>query len=170
MDEPLCLQSRRPRFDRPPPSHKTHGQRQAATWVTAAMLTERSNGARSGVTLLAGILILVGGVTATGGLTMRAIVRSVSHPDGPSDSTLVRQTSRAALGERIIGFVRAHPTLSCAVIAIAAAIGAMVRAETTLVSALPWGAAEAVAVVGGYALLGRRIGVCDRASTVPAFH
>ena len=67
----------------------------------------------------------------------------------------------------MVGVVQAHPSWSCGVVALGAAMGAMVHAETSLVSALPWGAAEAVAVMAGYCLLGPWLGMRHR-STVPA--
>jgi hypothetical protein len=58
------------------------------------------------------------------------------------------------LGERLIQVVQQWPWTACVTIAIFAAIAVMSHAETTVTSALPWGAVEAAAVVAGFVVLG----------------
>ena len=58
------------------------------------------------------------------------------------------------VAERCIRWMGDHPRPTCACAATVAGLAAMSHAETTVLSALPWGATQAAAVVAGYLLLG----------------
>jgi hypothetical protein len=65
----------------------------------------------------------------------------------------------AGIGEACIGFVRRHPVVSCAAIAVVSIFPAMSHAETTLAGALPWGLIQAGTVVLGFVVLGPALGL-----------
>lgn len=71
---------------------------------------------------------------------------------GSAPGTAIR--SRLAIAERAITMMGRRPSLTCAAVALVAAASAMSHAETTVGRALPWGVAEAAAVVAGFVLLG----------------
>ncbi len=58
------------------------------------------------------------------------------------------------MAERAIRWMGDHPYPTCALTAIVAGLSAMSHAETTVLGALPWGVAQAAAVIAGYVLLG----------------
>ncbi len=52
-----------------------------------------------------------------------------------------------------------HPVVACVTTAILAAASAMLHAETTALGAIPWGVAEAAAVVAAFLLIGPSLGL-----------
>jgi len=111
-------------------------------------MNNKGDSSKARVAIGAAIMI----VAATAGLV--AVIRlRVNATDEAADG-------RAAgpgvfgLGERVIAFVRRSPFIACAAVACVAAGSAMTHAETTVTGALPWGLAQAAAVVIGFLVLG----------------
>jgi len=85
--------------------------------------------------------------------------RFTFHAD--AGTAAVRNPWRGGVGEWTIRRLGRWPTATCAMVALIAAIAAMSHAETTVVGALPWGAAEASGVIAGYLLLRRPLQLCS---------
>ena len=121
------------------------------TVVMADVLGESSN--RRAATLVAGMVMMIGAAGVAGvALTLQRLHGQGEPPSMPEPVTTHRSILGAA--ELGVGWVGRFPRTTCAVVAIAAALGAMANADTTVRGALPWGIAQAAAVVAGFVLLG----------------
>jgi hypothetical protein len=97
---------------------------------------------------------MIAAASAGGVLTTRL---RVNASDELADTHIDDESASAGLlglGERMIEIVRRNPLVACGVVAAVSAASAMSHAETTVTGALPWGVAQVVAVVSGFALLG----------------
>ena len=76
-----------------------------------------------------------------------------------------------SLGERVISVIKRHPIVPLLFVAILSGLSGMNKAETsTLQQALPWGAAEVMATVLGYLLIGPYLGLREPRSESSAFN
>lgn len=99
--------------------------------------------------------VIVGAVVMVAA-TVAAIWTARRRVVSDGEPNVAAPGGRPVLGfaERLTCHVSHRPRLSCAVVAFVAAAAAMSHAETTWTGALPWGAAEAAAVIGGFVWFG----------------
>ena len=126
----------------------------AVGWATAVGLSLGMLAHPDTATLAAGAAMMIGGALGAGVFVARLRVNAAD--EAGDDDTV--SSGVVVLGERSIGVVRRYPLLSCAVVALLCAAASMAHAETTVYGALPWGLAQAVAVVAGFVLLGPALG------------
>lgn len=104
---------------------------------------------------------LIGGAIMLGAATL-AITWTRHLRFNPSDNSVAVYSDPpgiVAVGERAIAVVRRHPVVSCTVIAALSVWPAMAHAETTFTGALPWGIAQAAAVIIAFIVLGPALGL-----------
>jgi hypothetical protein len=101
------------------------------------------------VPLTAGLVAMIAGAVAAAAF----VLRRISTAAAPADERPLAP-GWLAVGERVIAWCGRRPWLTCGLVTLASSAAAMRHAETTLIGALPWGLAEAVAVVAGYVALG----------------
>jgi hypothetical protein len=120
------------------------------TVVMADVLGESSN--RRTATLVAGMITMVGAAIVAGVV----LARQRLHGQGEPWMAEPVASDRSILGAAELGvrWVGRRPRTTCAVVAIVAGLGAMANADTTVRGALPWGIAQAAAVVAGFVFLG----------------
>ena len=100
-----------------------------------------------------GTVVMMGSGAVAILTTTRLSVRSADEtPEDPGP-----QPSLLTLGEHVIAFVRDHPVITCSVVTSLATWTAMTHAETSVAGALPWGIAQATAVIVGFQVLGPRL-------------
>ena len=119
-----------------------------AGWSVALIHVEHVRHDLRMVPLTAGLVAMIAGAVAAATLALRRLGTTTSVDNAPFD------TGWLAMGERLIAWVGRHPVVSCGLVSVASGMGAMRHAETTMIGALPWGIAQAVAVVAGYVALG----------------
>jgi hypothetical protein len=131
----------------------------AAAWVAAEALGPASwGGWRVGLVLAA--VAEVGGVCAAAAVVGRVRINVTDEATDPGP--VVSRSDVLGLGEWAIALVRRHQVVACGAATVVAAYGAMSRAETTLLASIPFGVAEAVAVVVGFLHVGPMLGLRER--------
>jgi hypothetical protein len=128
----------------------------AVAWSTALVLRAGVQGHSRPALLAGGIAAMVSsaGVAAA---VHRLLKRLPS--DNPWTPDSARAGGIAVSGERLLAAICRRPVLSCLGVAAIAGIGAVMRAESTLPVALPWGAGEAFCVIAAFAVLGPTLGI-----------
>ena len=129
----------------------------ALGWATAVALSADGMAHPNRATLVVGLAAMVAAPIAAGLLVLR--LRVNGSDDAPDPDPEPVSPGLPGIGARAIDVVRRHPVVSCAVATLVAVPSAMSHAETTLTGALPWGIAQAVAVIGGFVLLGPALGL-----------
>jgi HAAS len=103
-----------------------------------------------------GIALMIAGAL---GAAMFSVAHRAAMPESGVADLPFSSGVIVGAGERVVSLVLDHPIAACVTTAIVGAASAMRHAETTALGALPWGVAEAAAVVIGFVLLGPRLGL-----------
>jgi hypothetical protein len=128
----------------------------ALAWAVSVVVRSATEGGSRTSLLVGGTAVMLLAAAVAGGVQRR--LRSLpldesDAADGP------RATGLTTVGERVLDWVAAHPAVSCTAVAIAAAAGAMTRAESSLPVDLMWAAGEAACVVVAFVTLGPLLGI-----------
>jgi hypothetical protein len=122
----------------------------AAGWtITLAIAVHRLTRPNTAAAMIGGAIVVAAasvGIAATRRLRVNA-----------SDSPAGADAEPAGvfnIGERCIALVTLHPVESCTAVAALSIWPAMAHAETTFTAALPWGIAQAAAVIIAFMVLG----------------
>jgi hypothetical protein len=123
----------------------------AAGGWTVALATSREPHARV-VPFVAGVVLMIAVTVVASTAVLR---RRRVHVDEPVPAPYdIAPPLILTVAERAIQWLSGRPELACVSVAASSALVAMSHAETTVQGALPWGAVQAAAVVGGFLLLG----------------
>lgn len=111
----------------------------------------------NGTALILSVVVMNAG--SIGGLAALTKLR-INSSFVAQESYSIHSPKILSIGEGAIGAIKRHPTTPLLFIAILSGLSGMNKAETsTLQQALPWGAAEVLATVLGFLLLGPYLGL-----------
>lgn len=122
----------------------------AASWATTLWIgVERLTHPDTAATVMGGAIMLGAAMLAIAAAYRLRVNAADESGAAPTDPPLLFN-----LGEESVAVVRRHPVLSCTAVAALSVWPAMAHAETSVAGALPWGIAQAVAVVVAFVVLG----------------
>ncbi len=122
----------------------------ATGWTaTVALAAHRLTHPNTAAAVVGGAVMLAGAA-----LGIAAIRQLRVNPSDGAAGPDVERSGLLNVGERCIAVVISHPVVSGGVVAALSVWPAMARAETTVAGALPWGAAQAAAVIAAFVVLG----------------
>ncbi|MGZ4768271.1 MAG: permease prefix domain 1-containing protein [Ilumatobacteraceae bacterium] len=139
----------------------------AISWTVVLVEVLDGLPGRRAVPLAMGIVVMLGATIVAGVAVARQRSQVIRvEPWSPTEADVAGPLV-FVVAERGIRWMGDHPHPTCALTAVVAGLAAMRHAETTVLGALPWGVAQAAAVIIGYLLLGPALQLRTTKPTYP---